>query len=191
MTRDFPLARTHFTERSISGGLIIYDKYSEPRSFLAGMSVEVDLGRDSPSKRTPCAATFTLQQRLIFPGSVAVRLFARYTESPRQFVNHVGRRNATRLHFASAVCMFLRLPVSDRSPASRLHHHGCVEADLEMRQRALDKLTPASGEVSRYEPTDKLPAFPCLALMIRPPARPLVPLEIGTDLLSINQTSHN
>jgi site-specific recombinase XerD len=37
--------------------------------------------------------------------------------------------------------------------------HGYVEADLEMKQRALDKLTPASGQVSRYKPDDKLLRF--------------------------------
>ena len=37
--------------------------------------------------------------------------------------------------------------------------HGYVEADLEMKQRALDKLTPASGQVSRYKPTDKVLRF--------------------------------
>lgn len=37
--------------------------------------------------------------------------------------------------------------------------NGYVEADLEMKQRALDKLTPASGQVSRYKPNDKLLRF--------------------------------
>ena len=37
--------------------------------------------------------------------------------------------------------------------------HGYIEADLEMKQRALDKLTPASGQVSRYKPDDKLLRF--------------------------------
>lgn len=37
--------------------------------------------------------------------------------------------------------------------------HGYVEADLEIKQRALDKLTPASGKVSRYKPSDCLMRF--------------------------------
>lgn len=37
--------------------------------------------------------------------------------------------------------------------------HGYVEADLEIKQRALDKLTPASGKVSRYKPNDSLMRF--------------------------------
>ena len=37
--------------------------------------------------------------------------------------------------------------------------HGYVEADLEIKQRALDKLTPASGKVSRYKPSDSLMRF--------------------------------
>jgi integrase/recombinase XerD len=31
---------------------------------------------------------------------------------------------------------------------------GYVEADLEAKQRALDKLTPATGKISRYEAGD-------------------------------------
>jgi integrase/recombinase XerD len=37
--------------------------------------------------------------------------------------------------------------------------HGYVEADLQMKQQALDKLTPATGQVSRYKPEDKLLRF--------------------------------
>ncbi len=37
--------------------------------------------------------------------------------------------------------------------------HGYVEADLEAKQRALDKLTPASGKVSRYKAGDSLLQF--------------------------------
>lgn len=37
--------------------------------------------------------------------------------------------------------------------------HGYIEADLEMKQRALQKLTPASGTVSRFKPGDALLQF--------------------------------
>lgn len=37
--------------------------------------------------------------------------------------------------------------------------HGYVEADLELKQRALDKLTPASGKVSRFKADDSLMRF--------------------------------
>jgi hypothetical protein len=37
--------------------------------------------------------------------------------------------------------------------------HGYVEADLELQQRALDKLTPASGKVSRFKADDSLLRF--------------------------------
>ena len=37
--------------------------------------------------------------------------------------------------------------------------HGYVEADLEMKKQALDKLTPVSGPLSRYKPDDKLLRF--------------------------------
>ena len=37
--------------------------------------------------------------------------------------------------------------------------HGYIEADLAIKQRALDKLTPALGQVSRYKPNDKLLRF--------------------------------
>lgn len=37
--------------------------------------------------------------------------------------------------------------------------HGYVEADLEAKQRALDKLTPASGKVSRFKADDSLLQF--------------------------------
>ena len=36
---------------------------------------------------------------------------------------------------------------------------GYVEGDLELKQRALEKLTPASGKVSRFKPGDSLLAF--------------------------------
>lgn len=37
--------------------------------------------------------------------------------------------------------------------------HGYIEADLELKQRALEKLTPASGKVSRFKPGDSLLQF--------------------------------
>ena len=37
--------------------------------------------------------------------------------------------------------------------------HGYVEADLEMKQRALEKLTPATGTVSRFKASDSLLQF--------------------------------
>ncbi len=37
--------------------------------------------------------------------------------------------------------------------------HGYVEADLELKQRALDKLTPALGKVSRFKASDSLLSF--------------------------------
>jgi len=37
--------------------------------------------------------------------------------------------------------------------------HGYVEADLELKQRALDKLIPASGKVSRFKADDSLLEF--------------------------------
>jgi integrase/recombinase XerD len=37
--------------------------------------------------------------------------------------------------------------------------HGYVEADLEMKQRALEKLTPATGTVSRFKAGDSLLQF--------------------------------
>jgi len=37
--------------------------------------------------------------------------------------------------------------------------HGYVEADLEMKQRALDRMTPVSGKVSRFKPGDSLLRF--------------------------------
>ena len=46
--------------------------------------------------------------------------------------------------------------------------HGYVEADLEAKQRALDKLTPASGKVSRFKAGDSLLQFLCQTLNQRP-----------------------
>jgi integrase/recombinase XerD len=37
--------------------------------------------------------------------------------------------------------------------------HGYVEADLELKQRALDKLTPAAGKVTRFKAGDSLLRF--------------------------------
>jgi integrase/recombinase XerD len=37
--------------------------------------------------------------------------------------------------------------------------HGYIEADLQTKERALDKLTPASGKVSRFKAGDSLLPF--------------------------------
>jgi integrase/recombinase XerD len=37
--------------------------------------------------------------------------------------------------------------------------HGYVEADLDMKQRALEKLTPATATVSRFKAGDSLMQF--------------------------------
>lgn len=37
--------------------------------------------------------------------------------------------------------------------------HGYVEADLAIKQSALDKLLPAEGRVSRFQPKDELLRF--------------------------------
>ena len=37
--------------------------------------------------------------------------------------------------------------------------HGYVEADLEIKRRALEELTPAMGTVSRFKPSDSLLQF--------------------------------
>jgi site-specific recombinase XerD len=37
--------------------------------------------------------------------------------------------------------------------------HGYVEADLDMKQRALEKLTPSTGTVSRFKAGDSLLQF--------------------------------
>jgi hypothetical protein len=37
--------------------------------------------------------------------------------------------------------------------------HGYIEADLEMKQRALDKLAPAGGHIGRFKPGDALLRF--------------------------------
>jgi site-specific recombinase XerD len=37
--------------------------------------------------------------------------------------------------------------------------HGYIEADLKMKQLALDKLYPAQGRTSRFQPKDELLRF--------------------------------
>ena len=37
--------------------------------------------------------------------------------------------------------------------------HGYVEADLTSKQKALEKLAPAQGQISRFQPDDELLRF--------------------------------
>lgn len=71
LTRDFPITRTFYTASETSTDLIAFDWFSDTRSFLAGLSVEIDLGKGFSLEGNALHRNLHLQMRFIFPdGSV-------------------------------------------------------------------------------------------------------------------------
>jgi hypothetical protein len=71
LTRDFPIYRTFYTDPSVGDGLITYDWFSDTRSVLAGLSVNVDLGRNFSLEANAVHRNLHLETRTIYPeGSV-------------------------------------------------------------------------------------------------------------------------
>ncbi|MCC6369048.1 MAG: hypothetical protein IT165_36460 [Bryobacterales bacterium] len=66
LTRDFPVSRTVFTNPDLGPGPIKFDWFSDTRAFLAGLSVEADLGKGISVEGNALHRTLHLQRRLIF-----------------------------------------------------------------------------------------------------------------------------
>jgi hypothetical protein len=67
LTRDFPISRTLYLDPSNPGGLTTFDLYSDRRGFIAGLSVEVDLGSGLSLEGNALHRRLQLKLRSIFP----------------------------------------------------------------------------------------------------------------------------
>ncbi|MCC6589644.1 MAG: hypothetical protein IT168_23310 [Bryobacterales bacterium] len=67
LTRDFPITRMFYTNPEISNDLIAFDWFSDTRTFLAGLSVEIDLGKGISLEGNVLHRTLHLQRRNVFP----------------------------------------------------------------------------------------------------------------------------
>ncbi len=67
LTRDFPISRTFYTTSETSKDLIAFDWFSDTRSFLAGLSVEIDLGKGLSLEGNALHRDLHLQRRNVFP----------------------------------------------------------------------------------------------------------------------------
>jgi hypothetical protein len=67
LTRDFPISRTVYTTSETSKDLIAFDWFSDTRSFLAGLSVEIDLGKSLSLEGNALHRDLHLQRRNVFP----------------------------------------------------------------------------------------------------------------------------
>ena len=71
LTRDFPISRIVFTDPDIAPGPIAFDWFSDKRTFLAGLWVEIDLGKGLSVEGNALHRTLHLQTRHVFQdGSV-------------------------------------------------------------------------------------------------------------------------
>jgi hypothetical protein len=68
LTRDFPISRTIYFDESHPEGLTTFDLYSESRSFLAGLSVEIDLGKGFSLEGNALRRNLRLGRRFGYPG---------------------------------------------------------------------------------------------------------------------------
>ncbi len=67
LTRDFPISRTMFADPDIPEGLTAFDWFSDTRSFLAGLSVDIDLGKGLSLEGNALHRKLHLQMRYVFP----------------------------------------------------------------------------------------------------------------------------
>ncbi len=67
LTRDFPISRTVFTNPDIPQGPVTFDLFSETRSLLWGLAVEIDLGKGFSLEGNALHRNLHLEQRFIYP----------------------------------------------------------------------------------------------------------------------------
>jgi len=67
LTRDFPISRTVFLDPSYPQGLTTFDLFSDTRSFIAGISVELDFGKRFSLEGNALHRTLHLRRRFILP----------------------------------------------------------------------------------------------------------------------------
>lgn len=68
LTRDFPISRTVFTDPDIPQGPVTFDLFSETRSLLRGLAVEIDLGKGFSLEGNALHRNLHLERRFIYPG---------------------------------------------------------------------------------------------------------------------------
>lgn len=67
LTRDFPLFRTFYADPQYPAGLSVYDHYSDSHSFIAGVSVDLDLAKGFSLEGNALHRTLQLKQRFMLP----------------------------------------------------------------------------------------------------------------------------
>ena len=67
LTRDFPISRITYLDPSIPGGLTTFERYSDRHGFIAGLSIEVDLGKGLALEGNALRRQLQLKARTIFP----------------------------------------------------------------------------------------------------------------------------
>jgi hypothetical protein len=72
LTRDFPTSRTVFADPNVPGGPVTFDLFSDTRSFLRGLSVEIDLGKGLSLEANALHRNLQLKQRFIDPGGSSI-----------------------------------------------------------------------------------------------------------------------
>ncbi len=133
LTRDFPISRTLFTNPEISEGLIAFDWFSDKRSFLAGLSVELGLGKDFSLEANALHRNLHLQMRDVFPDGSS-RYYDEATPSTWEFPMLAKYRIPVR----GAVRPFVEAGPSFRTrhmavPAEPSHFGGTVGTGVEFR----------------------------------------------------------
>jgi hypothetical protein len=72
LTRDFPISRTIFAGQDGWEGPAAFDLFSDARSFLCGLSVEVGVAKGFSLEADALRRNLHLQQRFIYPGGSPV-----------------------------------------------------------------------------------------------------------------------
>jgi hypothetical protein len=67
LTRDFPISRQIFLDPRHPAGLTTFHSFSDTHSFIAGLSVEVELGKALSLEANALRRNLTLQRRFILP----------------------------------------------------------------------------------------------------------------------------
>lgn len=67
LTRDFPISRVYFADPDTPEGLIAFDWFSDTRSLIAGVSVEIDFGKGFSMEANALHRNLHLQRRFVFP----------------------------------------------------------------------------------------------------------------------------
>lgn len=72
LTRDFPISRTIYSDPDVPHGPVTFDLFSDTRSVLRGLSVEIDLAKGFSLEANALRRNLHLQQRFILPGGPSI-----------------------------------------------------------------------------------------------------------------------